>query len=116
MPSIESSSSKPKSNGWRSVSDRPLRARGHATHRRAHGLVGGVVPDLEVRVLERLLAGDALRGVEVEELAEQIDREGICAREERLEGHTRLNWQRTDVILGLHDKVIRSVRQRVGEA
>ena len=71
------------------------------TYGGADGLVRGIVPHGKVRMVQCLLTRDALRGVEVEELAEQIDREGICAREERLEGHTRLNRQRTDVILGL---------------
>lgn len=52
-------------------------------------------------MVERLLAGDALRRVEVEQLLEEIDGEGVGTREERGEGHARLDGQRADVILCL---------------
>lgn len=93
MPSIVSSSSKLKSNGCTQKKRRPPQpaAKVEGTHGRADGLVRRVVPHGEVRVVERLLAGDALCGVEVEQLAEQVDRERVRAREERLESDARLD-------------------------
>ena len=73
-----------------------------STNRGADGLVRGVVPDVEVRVLKGLLAGDTLCGVEVEQLAQEVDGKRVCTREERLEGHARLDGQRADVVLGLN--------------
>ena len=73
------------------------------THSRADRLVRGVVPDSEVRVVERLLAGDALRGVEVEHLREQVERERVGLREELLERHAGLDGERANVVLGLED-------------
>jgi hypothetical protein len=61
---------------------------GDKTHGGAHRLVGRVVPDLEVRVVQRLLAGNAFRGIKVEQLREEVDCERVCAREERRERHT----------------------------
>ena len=54
-------------------------------------------------MIEGLLASDALGGVEVEKLAEQINREWVRAGEERLERHAWLNGERPDVILSLPD-------------
>ena len=104
MPSMLSSSSKPKSNDYiqrTDVNDHLPQLQKLRAYRRADRLVSRVVPDSEVRVIERLLAGDTLRRVEVEQLLEQIDREGIGTREERGEGHARLDGQRADVVLRL---------------
>ena len=68
---------------------------------RAGWLVGGVVPNGEVRVLKRLLAGDALRGVEVEHLGEEVEGERVGLREELLEGDAGFDGKRADVVLGL---------------
>lgn len=52
----------------------------------ADGLVGGVVPDAEVAVLEGLFDADTLRGVEGEHLVEKVEGVGVGAGEELLEG------------------------------
>lgn len=48
---------------------------------------------------ERLLAADAARGVEGEHLGEEVDRERVRVRVQRLEGDARLDGQRADVVL-----------------
>lgn len=69
----------------------------HSPMNNAHGctdgLVSGVVPDGEVWVVQRLFARDALGGVEVEELGEEVDSERVGTREEGLEGHARLDGE-----------------------
>ncbi len=52
---------------------------------RAVGLVAGVVPDLQIAVLERLLDRDARRRVERQHAVQQIERVWIGVAEERLE-------------------------------
>lgn len=52
---------------------------------RADGLVGRVVPDVQVSVLQRGFDGDALRRVEGEHLVKQVERVGVGVAEERLE-------------------------------
>jgi hypothetical protein len=47
----------------------------------ADRLVRRVVPDGEIWVLQRLVAGDAFRGIKVEHLGEQIKRERVSMRE-----------------------------------
>ena len=93
MPSIVSSSSKLKSNGYTNASGHQVWQLSKETHSWADRLICWIVPHRQVGVVERLLTRDALCGVEVKQLAQQVDREGICAREERLEGHTRLDRQ-----------------------
>ena len=71
------------------------------THSWADGLVRRVMPDSKIRVLQRLLAGDALRRIKVEHLSEQIERERVRVREHLRERHPRPDGQRTDIILCL---------------
>ena len=54
-----------------------------------------------VTVVQRLLAGDTLRGVEVEHLGEQVERERVGLREELLERHAGLDGEGANVVLGL---------------
>lgn len=67
----------------------------------AFWFVGRLVPHGEVRMLERLVAGDALRRVECEKLGEEIEGKRIGLREELLEGDASLVRKRADVVLGL---------------
>ena len=104
MPSMLSSSSKPKSNDYTqyaNVSIRLPEPEDSRAYRRADRLIRGVVPDGEVWVVERLLAGDTLGRIEVEELGKKIDGEGVRAREECCERNTRFDGQRTNVVLSL---------------
>ena len=71
------------------------------THGCAEGLIRRVMPDSKVRVLQRLVAGDALRRVKVEHLGEQIERERVRVWEHLRERHPRPDGQRTDVVLCL---------------
>jgi hypothetical protein len=71
------------------------------THGWADGLVRRVMPDSQVRVLQRLVAGDALRRVKVKHLGEQIERERVRVREHLRERHPWPDGQRTDVVLCL---------------
>ena len=71
------------------------------THGLADGLVRRVMPDSKVRVLQRLIAGDALRGVKVEHLGEQIERQRVRVREHLRERHPWPDGQRTDIVLCL---------------
>lgn len=47
----------------------------------ARWLVGRIVPDGQVRVVQSLLAGDTLSRVEVEELLQEINGQGVGTRE-----------------------------------
>lgn len=61
-------------------------------------LVLGVVVRLEVWVLERLLDGDALDGVEGQQLLEEVESHVGRVGEERAEGHLLLEGKRSDVL------------------
>lgn len=61
------------------------------------------MPDLQVRMVQSLLAADALGRVEAEHLGEKINGKRVGMREESREGDTGLNWERADVVLGLRD-------------
>lgn len=61
-------------------------------------LVLGVVVRLEVWVLERLLDGDALDGVEGQQLLEEVESHVGRVGEERAEGHLLLEGKRPDVL------------------
>lgn len=76
------------------------------TYRRANGLIGGIVPHSQVRVVQGLFACDALRRIEVEKLLEQVDGKRVRAREQRRERDTRLDRQRTDVVLSLRKQTV----------
>lgn len=67
---------------------------------RAAGLVRGVVPDLQVGVLERLLDADARAGVEGEEAVQQVQRVGVGGAEEGVEGDLLHAGEVADVVLG----------------
>ena len=72
-----------------------------STHSWADRLVRRVMPDSKVRVLERLVAGDAFRRIKVEHLGEQIERERVRMREQLRERHAGPDGQRTNVVLRL---------------
>jgi hypothetical protein len=57
------------------------------------------VPYSKIRVFQCLLARYSLRGVKVEELAQKVERKRICAGEEGRKGYTRLDGQRSNVVL-----------------
>ena len=65
----------------------------------AAGFVGGVVPDVQVWVLEGRLDGDPGRGVEGQHVVEQIERVWVGVGEERLEGSLGHEWEVADVLL-----------------
>ena len=65
----------------------------------ADGLVGRVVPDVQVAVLEGLLDRDALRGVEGEHFIEQVERVRVRVAEQGLEGDFLHVRQVADVLL-----------------
>ena len=57
------------------------------------------MPDAEIRVGQRLLAADALRRIERQHLAQQVDRQRVRARIQSGERDPRLDGQRPDVVL-----------------
>lgn len=59
------------------------------------------MPHLQIRVVERSLAADALGGVEAEHLLQEIDSEWVGVRVECLERYAWLDGERADVILSL---------------
>lgn len=71
------------------------------TYRWADRLVVRIVPNSKVRVIEGLLACYPLRRIEIQQLGEQVKRQRVGAGEQRGERYARLDWQRTNVILGL---------------
>ena len=104
IPSIESSSSKKKSNFYELTVTHQFWPDGDEqtmTHSWADRLVRRVMPDSKVRVLERLVAGDAFRRIKVEHLGEQIEREWVRVRKHLRERHAWPDGQRTDVVLCL---------------
>jgi hypothetical protein len=67
----------------------------------ADGLVRRVVPDGQVRVVERLITRDSSGGVEGEETSEKVEGEGVGLRVEVGEGDPRFDREGADVLLGL---------------
>lgn len=67
---------------------------------RAVGLVAGIVPDGEVRVLESLINADTAARIEGEHAVEKIEGVGVGLGEERLEGLLGHRRQVADVFLG----------------
>ena len=65
----------------------------------AHWFIGRIVPDLKVRVVQRLFAGDSLRRIEVQHPGQQIDRERVCMGDEGGERNTRFDRERADILL-----------------
>jgi hypothetical protein len=82
-------------------SSAPLNRTGDAkqTHGIADRLVGGIVPDSEVRVVQRLLATDTPGGVKTEHAREEVDGERVSLWEERGERNTRSDRQGADIVL-----------------
>lgn len=66
----------------------------------AAGLVGSVVPDVQVWVLEGGLDGNSGRRVKGQHLVEQVERIGVGVREEGLEGSLGHEWEVANVLLG----------------
>lgn len=64
------------------------------------GLVGGVVPDLQVGVLEGVFARDSGGGVEGEHAVEEVQGVWVGVREEALEGDLGHVGEVADVFLG----------------
>ena len=62
------------------------------------------MPDGKVRVLQRLIASDALGRIKVEHLSEQIEGERVRVRKHLRERHPRPDGQGTDVVLCLMDQ------------
>ena len=63
-------------------------------------LVGGVVPDMQVGVLEGLLDRDTRRWIERQHAVQQVQRIGVGLREQLLESHLRHEGQVAHVFLG----------------
>ena len=72
---------------------------GEVERRGARRLVGGVVPDVEIAMLEGFFDGDAGRGIESEHAVEEIQRVGVGRGEELLEGALGHGWEVADVVL-----------------
>jgi hypothetical protein len=66
----------------------------------ARGLVGRIVPDLQVAVLQRLFDADTAAGVEGEKAIEQVQGVWVGVAEERLEGDLLHAGEVADVVLG----------------
>lgn len=65
----------------------------------AVGLVRGIVPDVQVWVLESLLHTDAGRWIEREHLVEEVESVGVGLREQGWEGLLWHEWKVADVFL-----------------
>jgi len=61
------------------------------------------MPDLEIRVVQRSLAADALGRIEAKHLLQEINGKRVGVRVECRERHARLDGKRADVFLCLHD-------------
>jgi len=65
----------------------------------ADRFVGGVMPDLQVRVIQSLFAADTFGGVEAKHLGQEIGGKRVCIGEEGREGDARFDRERSNVIL-----------------
>ena len=63
-------------------------------------LIRGIVPDVQVGVLEGLLDRDTRRRIERQHTVQQVQRIGVGLREQLLEGHLRHEGQITHIFLG----------------
>ena len=72
---------------------------GEVKCRGAWGLVRGVVPDVEIAMLERFFDGDPGGGIESEHAVEEIQRVRVGAGEELLEGALGHGGKVADVVL-----------------
>lgn len=70
-------------------------------YRLADGFVVRVMPDAQVRVVQCILTGDTLGGVERQHLRKEVDSEGVRVRVEGSERNPGLDGQGADVVLGL---------------
>jgi hypothetical protein len=91
---------------------RLLRLESEIKFGRADGFIGQVVPDGEVRVLEGLLAGDTLRGIEVKHLGKQVESKRVRLRKELLERHARFDWEGANIVLRLYTRQGTAVRMQ----
>lgn len=73
------------------------------THRGTDRFISRIMPDSKVRVIQRLFASDAFRRIEVQQLCQEINRQGVGTGEEGLEGDPRLDREGSNVILSLMD-------------
>lgn len=75
------------------------------TYRSTDGLVSGIMPDGKIRVVQGLFTSDTLRGIEVKELGQQVDGQGVGTGEELGERNPSFDGEGTDVILSLHQRI-----------
>jgi AmiR/NasT family two-component response regulator len=61
------------------------------------------VPHLQVRVVQRSLAADTLGRIEAEHLLQEVNCQRVGVRVECRERYTRLDGERTDIVLSLND-------------
>jgi len=66
----------------------------------ANWFICGVVPDLEVGVIQGLFASDSFRRIEVKHPGQEIDREGVGMGDEGRERNAGLDGERADILLG----------------
>jgi hypothetical protein len=59
------------------------------------------VPNLQVGVIQCLLAADAFSRVEAKHLRKEIDSKRVCMREQSGERNARLDGERSNIILCL---------------
>ena len=63
-------------------------------------LISRVVPNLEIGVIQGLLASNTLRRVEIEHSGQEVYREGIGMGDKGGERNPGLDWKRANVFLG----------------
>ena len=66
----------------------------------ANRFICGVVPDLEIGVVQGLFASDSFRRIEVEHPGQEVDREGVGVGDKGREGNAGLDGERADILLG----------------
>jgi hypothetical protein len=75
------------------------------TYRVTNGFVGGIMPNLQVGVVQCLLAADTLSRVEAKHLRKEINSKMVRMREQSEERNVRLYWERSNIILRLQSKL-----------
>ena len=62
-------------------------------------LICGVVPNLEVGVVQGLFASDSFRRIEVKHPGQEVDRKGVGVGDKGREGDAGLDGERADILL-----------------
>ena len=84
------------------------------TYRLTNGFVSRIVPDLQVRMVQRLLTADPFGWVKAQHLREKIDSKRVCVGVQSRKGYAGLDGERSDVVLRLDQALPVSLHASLG--